>query len=372
MPKTAFHAKLTSSVDKESELVRLKQRLKLFLLGSLIGLLLLPIPAFANPKITQKKQELDQVQQEIAEIDDRLEEAVEDYNEARYKLAQTQNSLAKIEKDLAKNQAKLRKKQSILAYRWKSLYMHRTNDYFDFILGSRSFSDFIERWRLVIRVATLDANLVEELKEIRAKTVKQKQVLKKKRELEESIVNTLAEKKKTINRELAQRKTLASSIKDEIAQLARAEERRQARLRAQLRARTVSQYSAPKQIAYRVSRGAPRSSVVEIALQQLGKPYSWGAAGPYAFDCSGLVVYCFAQLGISLPHSSRVLYGMGTPISYADLQPGDLVFFARGGRVHHVGIYVGSGNFIHAPHSGAVVSIAPLSSRSDYAGARRI
>lgn len=355
-------------MEKESELGRLKQRLKLFLLGSLIGLLIFPIPAFANPKITHKKQELDRVKQKIAEIDDRLEEVVEDYNEARYKLAKTQNSLAQIEENLEANQAKLSKKKSILAYRLKSLYMHRTDDYLDFILGSRSFSDFIERWWLVIRVATLDANLIEELQEIRAKTIKQKLALKKKRELEESIVNTLAEKKEDINRELAQRKRLVSSIKDEIAQLERAEERRQ----AQLRASYVSQYSAPKQIAYRVSRGAPRSSVVKIALQQLGKPYSWGAAGPNAFDCSGLVVYCFAQIGISLPHSSRALYGIGTPVSYADLQPGDLVFFARGGRIHHVGIYIGGGNFIHSPRSGDVVKITPLSSRSDYAGARRI
>ena len=82
-------------------------------------------------------------------------------------------------------------------------------------------------------------------------------------------------------------------------------------------------------------------------------------------------MYVYAQVGVSLPHSSYAQYGMGVPVSYDQLQPGDLVFFDGLG---HVGIYIGGGQFIHAPHTGTVVQIASLSGyyQSAYVGARRI
>jgi cell wall-associated NlpC family hydrolase len=95
----------------------------------------------------------------------------------------------------------------------------------------------------------------------------------------------------------------------------------------------------------------------------------WAAAGPDGFDCSGLVVYVYAQIGISLPHSSYALAGMGAPVDRADLQPGDLVFFNGNG---HMGIYIGGGNMVHAPHTGDVVRVASIDAHGGYGGARRI
>ncbi|MDH4139710.1 MAG: NlpC/P60 family protein [Coriobacteriia bacterium] len=103
-------------------------------------------------------------------------------------------------------------------------------------------------------------------------------------------------------------------------------------------------------------------------MRYLGAPYRWGASGPNAFDCSGFTMFVYSQVGVSLPHSSRAQLGCGERVSRSDLQPGDLVFF--GSPIHHVGIYVGGGNYIHAPHTGAVVRIDPLS-RGDYSGACR-
>ena len=119
------------------------------------------------------------------------------------------------------------------------------------------------------------------------------------------------------------------------------------------------------------SNGTLGSKAVAIAERYLGVPYRWGGASPSGFDCSGLVMYVFAQVGVSLPHSSYAQYGYGVPVSRGDLQPGDLVFFDGLG---HVGIYVGGGSFIHAPHTGDVVKISSLSGwyASTYVGARRI
>ncbi|MGY1609052.1 C40 family peptidase [Geodermatophilus sp. SYSU D00700] len=111
-------------------------------------------------------------------------------------------------------------------------------------------------------------------------------------------------------------------------------------------------------------------TVVATAMAQRGDPYVWAAAGPDSFDCSGLTQYAFKAAGISLPHSSRMQSQMGTAVSRADLQPGDLVFFYS--PVSHVGIYIGNGQMVHAPTSGDVVKVAGVDSMGGYAGARRI
>jgi peptidoglycan DL-endopeptidase CwlO len=107
---------------------------------------------------------------------------------------------------------------------------------------------------------------------------------------------------------------------------------------------------------------------VQWAYRELGKPYVWGAEGPNSFDCSGLTKYVWAKAGVYLDHYTGSQWNEGRHVSQSELQPGDLVFF--GGDLHHVGIYVGNGNMIEAPHSGANVRVAPYN-RSDYAGAVR-
>ncbi len=107
---------------------------------------------------------------------------------------------------------------------------------------------------------------------------------------------------------------------------------------------------------------------VRTALAQVGKPYVVGAAGPDGFDCSGLTQFAYAAAGISLPHSSRSQSGLGAPVSRADLQPGDLVFFYS--PVSHVGMYIGNGQMVHASVSGRPVAVTSVDQRG-YVGARR-
>ncbi|MEU5991574.1 C40 family peptidase [Spirillospora sp. NPDC047418] len=107
------------------------------------------------------------------------------------------------------------------------------------------------------------------------------------------------------------------------------------------------------------------------AYGKIGSPYVWAAAGPSSFDCSGLVVWAYAQVGRSgLPHYTGDLYQLGTKVSRGALRSGDLVYF--GGNLHHMGIYLSDGKYLHAPQTGDVVKISKLSDRSDYAGANRI
>jgi peptidoglycan DL-endopeptidase CwlO len=108
---------------------------------------------------------------------------------------------------------------------------------------------------------------------------------------------------------------------------------------------------------------------LRYALTRIGDPYVWGAAGPTSFDCSGLVVWAYAQIGISLPHFTGDLWNSGVHVARADLEPGDLVFFFP--TISHVGIYVGNGMMLDAPQTGQDVQIQPVF-WSAYVGAVRI
>jgi peptidoglycan DL-endopeptidase CwlO len=111
------------------------------------------------------------------------------------------------------------------------------------------------------------------------------------------------------------------------------------------------------------------AQALTAALSRRGDPYVWGAAGPGEFDCSGLVVWAFAQEGISLPHFTGDLWNSGVHISRADLEPGDLVFFFA--DISHVGIYLGDGLMVDAPDFGEVVRVEPVY-WSAFVGAVRI
>jgi cell wall-associated NlpC family hydrolase len=111
---------------------------------------------------------------------------------------------------------------------------------------------------------------------------------------------------------------------------------------------------------------------VSIARSHLGAPYRWGGSSPKGFDCSGFVRYVYAQVGVSLPHNAAEQYRHGAPVSRHHLEPGDLVFFDH---LHHNGIYIGNGRFIHARRPGKRVSISTLDDEwyaARWVGARRL
>jgi peptidoglycan DL-endopeptidase CwlO len=158
-------------------------------------------------------------------------------------------------------------------------------------------------------------------------------------------------------------------------QLAGYLEAEQARAEAARRAAWSGYMSGVGTIQSWLQAGPVARAAVRWALAQLGDPYRWGATGPDSFDCSGLTSSAYAAAGVSLPRVSRAQWGAGPHVAVANLLPGDLLFYADNpgdpASIHHVGMYIGNGLMVHAPHTGDVVRVASIW-RESYAGATRI
>jgi cell wall-associated NlpC family hydrolase len=230
-----------------------------------------------------------------------------------------------------------------------------------------------------------DTQVLGEVKRFRSDVAVRREQLRQARASQVQVVAERAAAKHEIEAGLAERQRLLSSIRSEITRLKAQEVRQQALLARQAAARLSSQQAAQAQALDATVVGAaavtPEAAIappsryggaVGIAMQYLGVPYVWGGASPSGFDCSGFILYVYAQLGVSLPHNAAMQYGYGVPVSKDQLQPGDLVFFDGLG---HNGMYIGGGQFIHAPHTGDVVKISSLSDgwyTATWVGARRI
>jgi cell wall-associated NlpC family hydrolase len=186
----------------------------------------------------------------------------------------------------------------------------------------------------------------------------------------------LAGQEAAIGRLLAGRTAMLATARAEVKALVLAEEARKEAARRAMVAAAAAR-AGTLGFADLADRPAPSPvarAAVRAALGQVGKPYRWGATGPGSFDCSGLARFAYADGGLRLPRTSRQQWSAGRHVPVAGLRPGDLVFFAHDpadpATIHHVGIYVGQGLMVHAPHTGALVRVDAVRP-SGYAGATR-
>jgi cell wall-associated NlpC family hydrolase len=343
------------------------------------------------PQITAKRAVAQGVLNEIHSLDVQLEKSIEAYNGANDRLAAIERERSLNTRHYAIARSNLKLAQQRLAARLRAIY---TSDQEDstlaIILGSRSLSDFLNRIETVNSVSSQDSQVLGEIKRFKRVVAVRGVQLRKAHVRQEQVVAERAAAKRQVEAGLAERQRLLGSIKDEIAKLQAEEARRQELLRIQAEARLRAQLAAQSQASAQAQATdvvgasavspegisiAPPSrygGAVGIAMQYLGVPYVWGGASPSGFDCSGFVMFVYAQLGVSLPHHAASQFNYGTPVSIDQLEPGDLVFFDGLG---HEGIYIGGGQFIHAPHTGDVVKISSLGDSwyaATFVGARRL
>jgi len=348
-----------------------------------VGALCVATAANADPgSVASKQAQAQQVLGQISQIDHSLDAAVEQYNLANVRLHKIEGDMRENKKQLTLARANLKISQASLAKRLVTAYTStQDNSTLALLLGSASFEDLLNRVEAVNSTSSQDANIVRQVHTSKLAIQHHQVELRSAHDEQQRVVAQKSAQRQHIESQLATRRQLLSSIRGEIQRLRAAEAAQQRRLAAAAQVRVADQPNPPTVSGVGVGASTPEGStvappnvhggVVGIAMQYLGVPYVWGGSSPRGFDCSGLVMYVFAQIGVSLPHSSYAQFNMGSAVSLSQLQPGALVFFTG---ASHVGIYIGGGQFIHAPHTGDVVKISALSGyyASAFIGGRRI
>jgi cell wall-associated NlpC family hydrolase len=365
-----------------------------YVLAGICIALLAAVPALADPSLSSKRAQAQQVYAQIQQLNGSLERTIQQYDasKVRYQHIQHELKVNKVELGVAKRNLKIGQRH--IAARLVALYQTPKDSTIEVILGARSLDDMLDRIDTARSVSAQDTSVLHEVEHFRGAVKRSGERLAKERKQARRLLDQQAAKKREIQSQMARQNRLLSSIKGEIARIEAAQQARALQMARAARAR-LAQEQRRQSLAgdgtvvgatatalsndtstTPVSIAAPTSSVgggaVAAAMAEIGKPYVWAAGGPSSFDCSGLTMYAYAQVGVGLPHSSYDQWNYGVPVSKDQLEPGDLVFFDGLG---HVGIYVGGGAFVHAPHTGTDVQVSDLNSgyyAANYVGARRI
>jgi cell wall-associated NlpC family hydrolase len=324
----------------------------------------------------------------LQQLEADFELAVEHYDAVHQRLTQIRSEMARTEVDVAHIRKRIQSRMGTAVALARELYMSGQADALEAVLSSTDLSEIESRLhylqsseqrqtqvfeRLAVDRQTLAQKLTD-LAAARAKAAADQAQLAR---LKTSIQSKVASQKGTIarlNREIAAaaRRAAARARAQKIAQQ-RAD--RAAALAAQRASITpaVSAPSSPSTPSTPSGPAPPASSRAQIAvraaLSQVGKPYQWGGAGPNSYDCSGLTMWSWAHAGVTLSHSAAMQYSETRRVSSGDLQPGDLLFY--GSPIHHVAMYIGGGQLVEAPYTGALVRVTSTGGRSDYVGAGR-
>ena len=367
-------------------------------IGALVMVVAFAAAALAGPadasKISDTRAQVRAIEQQLNAMDIKLEASIQAYDGAQQHLTDVRHQIAQntIKLRVAKHNLKVSRARlavfMVNAYKGTDV----NDDPAAYVLGAGSFSDLVTRVEDVQRIGASEHALLKQVTTAEREISTRQAQLKSEERDAAKLVAQKKQQKAAIEAGLQQRRNLLSSTKGELGHLLHERQVHQQQAAAAAAAALAQQQQQQQeQQAPPPSNGGGSTGssggggtynpppagtlgqqAAAIAQQYLGVPYVWGGASPSGFDCSGLVVYVYGRLGVSLPHYTVSLWSSGAHVSRDQLAPGDLVFFYS---LDHVGIYLGGGLFIHAPHTGTVVQISSLNSSwysSAYDGAVRI
>ncbi|MBT2738420.1 NlpC/P60 family protein [Bacillus sp. ISL-7] len=380
--------------------------------AAILATMIQATPTFASPvdspvtlnEINTTKVQINDFETKIQQLDNRISLSMEKSQQLNDQIKTQQGKIEKTEAEIENAKKSLDAHKKVYSDRLKSIQLEGKQSiatYAELLLSSDNISEFLTRFTAISHIMETDTDLLnglndkeqalenaeeklhnefDQLKKSQVELAsEQKMIEEDKKEVEEGI----AEAKNTLQNQQAQ---LAQQKAEQARQLAAQQQAQERAQQAQQQSRQPAQQaqqqtqqqapessrpskSAPPSVAAISTNSGSASAMIAYAKQFLGVPYVWGGSTPSGFDCSGFTSYVFRSVGINLPRVSRDQQNVGTRISPSQVQPGDLVF--RGSPAYHVGIYIGGGQYIHAPQTGDVVKIASYNP-SKFSSAARV
>ncbi|MBO0962616.1 C40 family peptidase [Neobacillus sp. MM2021_6] len=377
----------------------IKKLIKYTVSAAVLATMIQATPAFANPvtqgQIDATQGQINDFETKMQQLDNRITLAMENSAKLNNQISEQQGKIEGTRAEIEAAKKSLESHKEVYSERLKSIQLEgkiSIATYAELLLSSTNLSEFLNRFTAISQIMEQDTDLLNGLneKEQALKTAEQKlnselDNLKKSQDKLAAEQKSIEEDKKEVATAIAAAKDKLQNLEDQQAQ---EEAERQAQIAAQQAAQQATQQAQKEQtegtqqqstvksaavslptnnVAIPTNSGSA-SAVIAYAKQFLGVPYVWGGTTPNGFDCSGFVSYVYRSVGVGLPRVSRDQQNVGTRISPSQVQPGDLVF--RGSPAYHVGIYIGGGQYIHAPQTGDVVKIASYNPSSFSSAAR--
>lgn len=352
-------------------------------------------PTAPAATLASKQAQAAQLDAQVSKLEARYDDLQERYRGAQYELDRIRREVAQAHQVVLATRRDLGVAKGRLASRAGAIYRSGNQSELAELVSSGSFSTFFDRVDTMRRVGDQDSNVLDRVEALNAAVERKERALKTARARAAKATARAKRDKQAMGEILAERQQMLDSVNADIRAIMEAQRRAEA-ARAAAAARESAALARTDET---VTGGGPSGSgasdggggessnsgggasiplppgsgtaaaAANIAMSKLGSPYVWAASGPDSFDCSGLVMWAFAQAGRpGLPHSTYSLINMGVEVPLDQLQVGDLVFSAS---IGHMGIYVGNNSFVHAPRTGDVVKVTSLSDYS-MARARRI
>ncbi len=301
-------------------------------LAALGGAFLTAAPSAAEPSI-------DDVRDRVETLYHEAEQASERYNDAKIRLAGAEKRLGALQQDLRRQRARTEAVRRQVAANVVAQYQGQALSTASQVVLSDDPDGFLSQLTTLSEYSSQQADVVAQLAVEADRLEMREEVAQREVDSIEHNRSVLAEEKKTIDDRTAEAEALLDRLE--------AEQRSDRESRSDTRT-PVTEVPA--------SGGA--AAAVQFAMAQVGDAYVYGAAGPDAYDCSGLTMVAWAQAGVALPHSSSAQMGSGTPVSMSALRPGDLVFYYS--PVSHVAMYIGNGMIVHAANPSQGVRVDPV------------
>lgn len=380
------------------------------------------------------EDKLNVLNQKLQELQGQAQKLDSDIASNNTEIKSKENNIKSLEDEMTTLQKDLEEKENLYGERMRAIYKSGNPGYVEIILSSTNFSDLATNVQAVGKLMGMDKEMMDEIKakkeelnskktamnaelekvqalkaetqtkldELNSQKSKQKELVDQAAEVSKNIKVDLASKERTMiqypkeviensNSSIAdltaarkslteirqQVKVIDSEVVDLIEKAKTTIASKEAAKASSVdRGGSVNNSSGGDSTNYpsgggQVGSGSV-SQLLSIAYSLQGKPYVYGATGPNTFDCSGFTQYVYGRIGVGLSRTTFTQVNEGTSIPISQAQAGDLVFFGSASSPHHVGIYVGNGQYIHAPQTGDVVKVSSLSSRSDLAAVRRI
>ncbi len=297
----------------------------------------------------QAEPDIDDVQARVDTLFHEAEQASERLNDAKLELSELRGDMVSLQADQDRQHTKLETARDDLQDSIVSAYEGQSLSAVSMVANTDDASSFVSSLSTMSAYNDLQGQLFDSFTtEAKALNIREKATAQRAAEIEKKQAQLAAEKE-TIDTKLATAKDLL------------------AKLKAEEREALLSRGSVT--IPSGIDASGAAATAIRYAMAQVGKAYVYGAAGPSAFDCSGLMMRAWAQAGVGLPHSSSAQYGIGHHVGSGDLKPGDLVFYYS--PISHVAMYIGNGLIVEAANPGAGVRVSGVFSMP-YAGATRL